>query len=133
MGKQKQKLNLHQESQPLSNLFGALDGLDVSGLPEGKDLVPVPAESAPEIKGKGPELILRRETAGRAGKAVIVVSRFPDSMADDDLVQCAGLLKKHCGTGGTVKGREVEIQGDLAGKVADHLRKEGFRVRGLGV
>jgi len=133
MGKKKQKLDLDQASESLSNPFGVLDGLDVSSLPEGRDAVPASAEPAPHKTGKGPELILRRETAGRGGKAVIVVSRFPDSMDDDHLVQLAGLLKKQCGAGGTVRDREIEIQGDLAAKVADQLRKQAFRVRGLGV
>src|SRR4051794_17577324 len=49
-----------------------------------------------------------RETAGRRGKGVTTVSDLP--LDEGGLRELAGTLKQRCGTGGTVKGRRIEIQ-----------------------
>ena len=62
----------------------------------------------------------------RAGKTVTVASGFehrPESLA-----QLAATLKKKCGTGGTARDGEIEIQGDHAARVAEDLKKLGYRV-----
>ena len=51
-----------------------------------------------------------RETKGRAGKGVSVITGLPLSPAE--LEALAGELKKRCGSGGTVRGGAIEIQGD---------------------
>ena len=47
----------------------------------------------------------------------------------DSLAKLAGTLKKKCGSGGTAKDAEIEIQGDHVAKIADELRKLGYRVK----
>ena len=63
----------------------------------------------------------------RAGKSVTVVSGLQH--ADDTLAALAQTLKKRCGSGGTAKGGEIEIQGDHVARVADELRRLGYRVK----
>lgn len=63
----------------------------------------------------------------RAGKTVTVASGFEHTA--ESLAQLAATLKKKCGSGGTAKDGEIEIQGDHAGRVAEELRKLGYRVR----
>ncbi len=71
---------------------------------------------------------LRMEKAGRGGKTVSVVYDLPRNEAFlKDLCQ---QLKKHCGTGGTVQGNTVELQGDLRDRIRDYLTKKGIAVKG---
>jgi translation initiation factor 1 len=63
----------------------------------------------------------------RAGKTVTVVSGF--SHPPDALTKLATQLKKRCGTGGTAKDGEIELQGDHADTVAAELAKLGYRVK----
>lgn len=63
----------------------------------------------------------------RAGKSVTVASGFQHTPSS--LAALATMLKKRCGSGGTAKGNEIEIQGDHATTIAGELRKAGYRVR----
>jgi translation initiation factor 1 len=69
---------------------------------------------------------VRRETAGRRGKAVTTVSDVP--LDDAGLKELAGRLKKRCGVGGSAKGGVIELQGDHRHVVVDVLRAEGYDV-----
>ncbi len=68
-----------------------------------------------------------REKAGRGGKTVTVVRG-----AEADLEALARDLKRHCGTGGTVKGDAVEIQGDHRDKIVARLQSAGHRAKAAG-
>lgn len=63
----------------------------------------------------------------RAGKTVTVASGFQHT--PDTLAALAAALKKKCGSGGTAKENEIEIQGDHVTRVADELRRLGYRVK----
>ena len=63
----------------------------------------------------------------RAGKTVTVASGFQHT--PETLAALAQTLKKKCGSGGTAKDGEIEIQGDHATRVAEELRKLGYRVK----
>ncbi len=67
---------------------------------------------------------VRREVAGRRGKAVTTVSGLP--VDDIELRALAGRLKKRCGVGGSAKGGVIEIQGDHRELVVEVLRAEGY-------
>jgi translation initiation factor 1 len=86
-----------------------------------------PAALAP--KGDG---IVRvgRETKGRKGKGVTVITGVP--LAGDELEALATRLKKRCGSGGTVDGAVIEIQGDHRDMLVDELGKLGYVVRRSG-
>jgi translation initiation factor 1 len=74
----------------------------------------------------GGRVKVRREVAGRRGKAVTTVSGVP--LDDAGLRELAGRLKKRCGVGGSAKGGVIELQGDHRDVVADVLRGEGYDV-----
>ena len=59
----------------------------------------------------------------RAGKTVTVASGFEHT--PETLAKLAATLKKKCGSGGTAKDGEIEIQGDHTGRVGEELRKVG--------
>jgi translation initiation factor 1 len=71
-----------------------------------------------------------RETKGRAGKGVTLVSGVP--IVAEALEKLATQLKKHCGTGGTVKEGVIEIQGDHRDTLVAVLTKLGFKVKRAG-
>jgi translation initiation factor 1 len=102
--------------------------LSTGGLPAA---APAPAKSPqPASPGLG-RVVLRRETARRGGKTVIVVHDFLLHIANARIEELATKLKKACGCGGTTKDRTIEIQGDQPGKVRTLLEAEGFRVAGI--
>ena len=71
-----------------------------------------------------------RETKGRAGKGVTVVTGLGLPLAE--IEQLAARLKKQCGSGGTVRDGIIEIQGDQRVRVAAELEKLGFKVKRVG-
>ncbi len=73
---------------------------------------------------------LRRETKGRGGGTVIVISGIP--LTGPPLKELAGALKKRCGCGGTVKDGIIEIQGDHRDILLLELQNRGFRVKLAG-
>lgn len=75
-------------------------------------------------RASGNRVEVRREVAGRRGKAVTTISGVP--IDDAALKLLAGKLKKRCGVGGSVKGGVIEIQGDHRQVVVEVLTAEGF-------
>jgi translation initiation factor 1 len=73
---------------------------------------------------------LRRETKGRGGGTVIVISGIP--LAGPALKELAGALKKRCGCGGTIKDGIIEIQGDHRDTLLLELQTRGYRVKLAG-
>jgi translation initiation factor 1 len=73
---------------------------------------------------------VRRETKGRKGKGVITISGLGlDSVA---LKELAKKLKKTCGSGGSVIGEVIEVQGDKRDTIKQVLEKNGFKVKFVG-
>jgi translation initiation factor 1 len=69
---------------------------------------------------------VKRETAGRRGKAVTTVYDVP--LDDTGLRELAGRLKKRCGVGGSAKNGVIELQGDHRDAVVAMLRDAGYDV-----
>ena len=62
----------------------------------------------------------------RYGKMVTIVEGIDDSASD--LGKLAKTLKGACASGGTVKDRTIELQGDHKKKAARVLEQNGYRV-----
>ena len=88
-----------------------------------------PPSSRPASRGDG---IVRvsRDRKGRRGKTVTVVTGLPGGPTM--LAELATTLKRLCGSGGTVSGDTVEIQGDHRDRVAAKLTELGHRVKLAG-
>ena len=86
-------------------------------------------ESANNPAGDG---IVRvgRETKGRKGKAVTLITGVPLSPAE--LKRLVRELKARCGCGGTVKEGVIEIQGDHRDKLIEVLKSKGWSVKSSG-
>ena len=87
-------------------------------------------KKVPEITPSDGFAKIRRETKGRKGKGVVTIAGLElDSKSLKDL---AKKLKKTCGTGGTVIGEVIEIQGDKREVIKATLEKLGFKVKIIG-
>jgi len=84
------------------------------------------ARPRPATPQAGGRVKVRREVAGRRGKAVTTVSGVP--LDDAGLRDLAGRLKKRCGVGGSVKNGVIELQGDHRDTVVAMLRDAGYDV-----
>jgi translation initiation factor 1 len=73
---------------------------------------------------------IQRETKGRKGKTVTTFSAF--QLADVELKNLATKLKRHCGTGGSVKDGVIIIQGDHRDTLVTELKKRGFKAKIAG-
>lgn len=83
----------------------------------------------PAARGDG-IVRISRETKGRKGKGVTLVSGLP--LDADALRKLAGQLKQKCGSGGTVKEGVIEIQGDHRDLLMEELKKQGYTVKRAG-
>ena len=71
-----------------------------------------------------------RQTKGRKGKGVTVVTGVPLGQAD--LEKLARDLKKKCGSGGTVRDGVIEIQGEHRDALVEELCRRGYSVKRSG-
>jgi len=105
------------------------EALSSAGLPPAPDSAPAvsatPAVAKPAKKDRGRVDILRVK-AGRGGKTVTVVKNFV-GIGLPEKEQLVKAMRKACGTGGTVKDGQIEIQGDMRAEVARILSEANFR------
>lgn len=73
---------------------------------------------------------ISRETKGRRGKGVTVITGVP--LNSVELEKLGRQLKQRCGTGGTVKDGTIEIQGDHRDLLLGELEKLGWVVKKAG-
>jgi len=91
------------------------------------DNSPALERPTPELAPQQQNLKVQATRKGRKGKTVTVISGFeskPETL--DDLVK---QLKTQCGTGGTVRENEIEIQGDHKPKIVEILTKLGYKAK----
>lgn len=107
---------------------GAFDALDdLSGRMDLKagSPAPKPRKQTAARKSSG-RVELRREKAGRGGKTVTTLRSFPSHIPAKTLEAMVFDLKKQCACGGTLKGRVIELQGDVREPVSRILKKHGY-------
>jgi translation initiation factor 1 len=125
--KPKERIETNGNAQPLAGLAPALENLNV---PLAENVNSARATSSEAVWKMG-RVLLRRETAHRGGKTVVVVYDFATHLPASIVEKVAKKLRAACNTGGTVKDRSIEIQGDQVAKVRATLEAEGFIVGGV--
>lgn len=93
----------------------------------GKPISACSCKKPSQPPAKGGAVKVARESKGRKGKTVTLISNLP--LGEDALRTLLSDLKRLCGTGGTVKDGVLEIQGDHRDEVTAELSKRGFAVK----
>jgi translation initiation factor 1 len=106
-------------------------GLQIAGLPPGPEPAAPSAVQPAARKPKHGRVVLRRETAHRGGKVVIVIDDFAPNISLASIEELGRRLRNTCGCGGTIRQRSIELQGNQAAKIRSFLQEEGFQVAGI--
>lgn len=80
--------------------------------------------------GAGGPVRISRQTQGRAGRGVTVITGLALSPAE--LEQLASELKRRCGSGGTVRDGIIEIQGEHRDTLLAELARRGIAAKRAG-
>jgi translation initiation factor 1 len=116
---------------PQTGLNTAFAGLDLPNLPAGPAPAPPPPATGLQAIWKMGRVVLRKETARRGGKTVIVVHEFATHLPQSVIDTVAKQLRQSIGCGGAVKGRTIEMQGNQPAKIREALEAQGFQVAGV--
>lgn len=84
----------------------------------------------PRAPSKSTVVRVGRETKGRGGKGVTIITDLP--LDEKGLTELATKLKTRLGTGGTVKDGRIEIQGDQRDRIVAELEAMGYRAKRSG-
>jgi translation initiation factor 1 len=104
------------------NPFAALSS---EGLPSGPEKLPANSLATKPLKKHRGRVDILRVKAGRGGKTVTLIKNFV-GIGLPEKEQLAKLMQRACGTGGTVKNGQIEIQGDKREEVARILAEANF-------
>lgn len=122
----KERIDTSGSAHPLGqNPFAALSA---AGLPQaGVQPAVVPVSGRKEPNRNRGRIDVVRQTAGRGGKTVTVISGFK-GIAERELQELARAIQRGAGVGGTLKpGSVIEIQGDQRDRACAVLEAAGFR------
>jgi translation initiation factor 1 len=123
----KKRIETNSSASPLTRLNEVFPEMN---LPPGSDQSSH-ADRTPAPICKLGRVVLRRETAHRGGKTVIVIDQFATHLPLSVIETIAKKIRTACGCGGSVKGRTIEVQGDQPTRLRAALEKEGFVVGGV--
>jgi translation initiation factor 1 len=87
----------------------------------------VEAEVSSELAPNRHNLKIQASKKGKGGKTVTIVSGF--QVSPETLQSLTKQLKNQCGTGGTARDTEIEIQGDQRQKLLEILTKLGYKAK----
>ncbi|MBC5794841.1 MAG: translation initiation factor [Sphaerospermopsis kisseleviana] len=93
----------------------------------GNDNSPALERPVQELPPNQQNVRVQATRAGRKGKTVTVITGFQTKA--ETLTALLKQLKTQCGTGGTVKENEIEIQGDHKQKILEILVKLGYKAK----
>ena len=94
--------------------------------------LPRPTRPQPAPPGLPRDGVVRllRDRKSRGGKTVTLIAGLSGS--PEALAELASQLKRLCGTGGTLRGDTLEIQGDFRERLKTELETRGYRVKIAG-
>jgi len=84
-------------------------------------------EESESIAANQQNLYVSLDRKNRKGKAVTLISGFIGS--EEDIKDLGKSLKSRCGVGGSVKNKEILLQGDHRKKVVELLKADGYKVK----
>tara|TARA_A100001011_G_scaffold185083_1_gene193790 strand:+ start:395 stop:706 length:312 start_codon:yes stop_codon:yes gene_type:complete len=69
---------------------------------------------------------ISKQKKGKKGKTITLIKGLAIKN-EKEIKQTLKKMKVFCGTGGTVIGEDIQLQGDMVNKSIEFLRKEGFQ------
>lgn len=81
----------------------------------------------PDLPPNQQDLRIQATRAGKKGKTVTIITGFQHK--PETLTKLLKKLKSQCGTGGTVKDNNLEIQGDHKQKLLEVVTKLGYKAK----
>jgi len=129
--REKKRIDTNTAASARPGLNAAFARMDAPDLPAGPEPASGTAVAQPGAVWKMGRVVLRRESAHRGGKTVIVIHDFATHLPSSVIETLAKKVRAACGCGGTIKARTIEIQGDQPAKVRAVLEAEGFQVAGV--
>ena len=75
---------------------------------------------------KKSKINISKQKKGKKGKTVTLIKGLVITN-EAELKELLKKMKVFCGTGGTVIGEDIQLQGDMVGKLIEFLRNEGFQ------
>lgn len=88
-----------------------------------------PAHASPPAKESNERLLLRRSTAHRGGKTVLVLEGFSPAWNATKLESLLHDLKTSLGCGGKVEARTLALQGELTDRLIPLLEARNFAIK----
>ena len=120
----KQRIATEAAPELRTNPFAQLDLGPLRDAPS----QPTPSQPAPK-KEANERLLLRRSTAHRGGKTVLVLEGFSPAWNAPKLESLLHELKASLGCGGQINVRTLELQGDQPDRLQPLLESRGFAVK----
>ncbi len=108
------------------DLLSASFGVDPSAETPEPEPAEVPPATAVEQQGAQPVTIMLSKK-GRSGKVATLVVDL--RCHDNELQALASTLRHALSVGGSARGGEILLQGDVRQRAAEILRQQGFKVR----
>ena len=72
------------------------------------------------------KLSVSKQKKGKKGKTITLIKGL-STRNETEVKELLKKMKVFCGTGGTVIGEDIQLQGDMVNKSIEFLRKEGFQ------
>jgi translation initiation factor 1 len=117
-------------SDPMSIVYSTGVGRICSGCRRPVTQCACKTAAGKAVRADAGKVRVSRQTQSRAGKAVTLISGLPLNAIE--LATLARDLKRHCGSGGTVKDGSIEIQGEHRDAVLAELLRRGFAAKRSG-
>lgn len=111
------------------NSFESLGNINFKNLR--KDISPKSSSIIkPDTQKKNQNLEAHFSNKGRAGKVVTIIKGFDGD--PQSIKKFAKSIKTHTGSGGTVKNKEIIIQGNFRDKIIIFIESLGYKVKRVG-
>ena len=75
---------------------------------------------------KIPKINISKQKKGKKGKTITLIKGF-GTRNETEVKELLKKIKVFCGTGGTLIGLDIQLQGDMVKKSIEFLRNEGFQ------
>ena len=120
----KQRIATEAAPAAFANPFASLDLGTLRNAPPTP-----PAHASPPAKEANEHLLLRRSTAHRGGKTVLVLEGFSPAWNATKLESLLHDLKTSLGCGGKVEARTLALQGELTDRLIPLLEARNFAIK----